>query len=612
MKSHGVLVFAALLMTSSLTAARAEKASPQVTSLVTLPAALGDVFEVQLSPELGYVETENGKHSLATFQFELMDGERIAILMQSDVALGGYIWRKDPEAKGIRPGWKSIGFGVSKAGKADTGYIWNYEKVKAGTYQVTLATQHTGVTARARIAFVNNNNIRFKKAEFESLLSRAIQVTPSAAPVSLAERGMAPPPVLTSKLPESGEAYVASKAIVLQPFYRSLYADGEHNAVVNFEKLGLAAMEQGHFLTAEWAFDEALKRIEAIYAKDKNAAAARSKWTKEGIKDFKGEPYERSMAYYYRGLLYLRAGDYENARAAFLTAEYQDSVAEGEEFQADFGLMNYLAGWSSRCAGDGARADELFEAARRHSPELTPPLEGDDTIVIAELGQGPVKVKRGQQSELLTFSKSINHGAAETVTIFAGDKEVPLREAASIVYQASTRGGRPVDAILKGKAVFRSGTGEAAKLVTDAVSGLVRLSTSAGVVGGVVGLGFALLSDSAKPDADIRMWDSLPDRVRLGTHSSGAGKLKVSYAGTALEAPKELGLTSRSGSCGVVWTRSHSALKIGAGVPGNEASAVASRSKKNETVQQDERFRRSLEEADTNSPVTEAVGRTVQ
>ena len=55
---------------------------------------------------------------------------------------------------------------------------------------------------------------------------------------------------------------------------------------------------------------EALDRIEAVYADNAKAEAARSKFTKENAKDFKGEPYERAMAYYYRGLAYLAEGDY--------------------------------------------------------------------------------------------------------------------------------------------------------------------------------------------------------------------------------------------------------------------------------------------------------------
>ena len=110
-------------------------------------------------------------------------------------------------------------------------------------------------------------------------------------------------------------------------------------------------MEVGEFDVAEKAFDQGITRIDAIYANNENAKKARSLWTKESAKDFKGEPYERAMVYY-RGLLYLRKGDYQNARASFLAAEYQDTVAEQDTYLGDFAVMNLLAGWSSHCDQD--------------------------------------------------------------------------------------------------------------------------------------------------------------------------------------------------------------------------------------------------------------------
>jgi hypothetical protein len=93
-----------------------------------------------------------------------------------------------------------------------------------------------------------------------------------------------------------------------------------------------AAMEQRHFDQAERAFGGALLRIESIYGKDKAAAMARSTFRKEANKELKGEPYEGSIAYYYCGLLYLRADDYDSARASFRQGEYQETVSEDEHF----------------------------------------------------------------------------------------------------------------------------------------------------------------------------------------------------------------------------------------------------------------------------------------
>lgn len=115
--------------------------------------------------------------------------------------------------------------------------------------------------------------------------------------------------------PSDVQSFIASKPIPLQPFFKTLFEEGERNAVLNYDRLGLAALENKNFDIADKAFDMAITRIDAIYADNAAAEAARSKFHEEAVKDFKGESYERAMTYYYRGLLYLNSGEYDNARA---------------------------------------------------------------------------------------------------------------------------------------------------------------------------------------------------------------------------------------------------------------------------------------------------------
>ena len=170
-----------------------------------------------------------------------------------------------------------------------------------------------------------------------------------AAAVSLACAGASQAsPSVSTKMLASAQHFAADKPSALQPLFQALYIEGEHNAVLNFNYLGLAALESGEYETAEKAFDAAIARIEAIYADNPSAAKAKSVFAEEKVKDFKGEPYERAMTYYYRGLLFVRAGDYQNARASFLAAERQSTLSEVEAYKSTFGLMDYLAGWSSQ------------------------------------------------------------------------------------------------------------------------------------------------------------------------------------------------------------------------------------------------------------------------
>lgn len=55
--------------------------------------------------------------------------------------------------------------------------------------------------------------------------------------------------------PDQIAAYVDARTEALRPLYRTLYTGGERNAVLNFQRLGLAAFEGGHYKDAAWAFD---------------------------------------------------------------------------------------------------------------------------------------------------------------------------------------------------------------------------------------------------------------------------------------------------------------------------------------------------------------------
>ncbi len=86
-----------------------------------------------------------------------------------------------------------------------------------------------------------------------------------------------------------------------------------------------AAMRQGKFAEARPLLDDALLTLQGIYGPDAEARKSRGLFQRESRKTFIGEPYERSMAYFYRGVLYWRDGELDNARACFRSAQFEDS-----------------------------------------------------------------------------------------------------------------------------------------------------------------------------------------------------------------------------------------------------------------------------------------------
>lgn len=398
--------------------------------------------------------------------------------------------------------------------------------------------------------------------------------------------------------PDEVEAFVATHKEPLRPYYKSLYTGGERNAVLNLSRLGLAAMELGHWTDAEHAFDAALLRIEAVYSRNKSAEAARSLWHKESNKDWKGEPYERAMAYYYRGLLYLRKGDYNNAHASFKDAEFQDTISESETFQSDFALMNYLVGWSAQCAGDNGATD--FAEAMKAQKALTAPAAADNVLLIAELGHGPVKVRDGRMREKMVFHAA--EGFPETGAIFTltPGKGAPLRYdgriASSVYYQATTRGGRAMDGIMNGKASFKSTTGAIGAGGIQLGTQMMQQDVGAGLTVALAGALFAGLSSMTKTDADIRMWDSLPDGIALAT-GRAAGPFKPTVTFTtdqgSIAVPPTPVMQASVGKCAIVWTRSRSAV-VDAETPGDDPKVRATVARKKDVQLKDKNFRVAL------------------
>lgn len=355
----------------------------------------------------------------------------------------------------------------------------------------------------------------------------------------------------------------------LQPVVQQLLAEGNRNFVLNHLKLGTQALELGQRDVAARSFDQALGVISSVYADNEAAAKARSLWYEEGSKDFRGEPYERAMAFYYRGLLDLMDGEYDTARSAFRAGLLQDAFAEEEQNRADFAMLLYLDGWSSFLLGDDSLAQEAFAEARTLRPDLPLPSDGDNVLVIAESGPSPRKLADGIGHSKLVYRRGkrfTEQGAA----LVADGAPTPMYALEDIFWQAASRGGRPVDAILQGQVQFRNTTEGMGVLLSEAALAVNRdqsvwsggSSGTANVVG-AVGIVALALSARAKPQADTRYWDNLPDGVHVTTRKLARGAQPgwaVQYIDAAGRPVAGLGGDvevhwDKRGN-GIVWTRS--------------------------------------------------------
>jgi hypothetical protein len=278
-------------------------------------------------------------------------------------------------------------------------------------------------------------------------------------------------------------------------------------------RTALMAMRQGKYDIARRDLDSAMARLQNLYGPDKSAKEARSLFKAEARKSFIGEPYERVMAYYYRGILYWMDGEPDNARACFRSGQLTDSDTEEKTYAADYVLLDYLDGYiTQRLGGDGADAIKRAEASAKM---WKPPHFGTNAnvFVFVDYGAGPSKFATGEHAQQLRFR--CNPSNLRSARVKVGDvtgKAVPYDD---LCFQATTRGGRVMDHVLANKAVFKKTTDVAGNVAL--ISGGAVLATQhsrdaqiAGMALLGVGLISKVISASTVPEADIRAWDNLP------------------------------------------------------------------------------------------------------
>ena len=300
--------------------------------------------------------------------------------------------------------------------------------------------------------------------------------------------------------------------------------EGNHNRVLNQMQLGLAALSSGHLDIARSAFDDALTQIELTHAGTESARKARGLWYEEGSKDFKGEPYERAMAYYYRGLIYLKEHDFDNARACFSSGILQDSFAEEEQNRSDFAVLDLLMAYACHLQGDFAVRNDEFKRFKELRPDFLEPDWDNVVLAVVETGKSPRKLSDGVgHYQMKIFrGKQFKDVAASISTV--GDQHWRAYPTEDIYFQASTRGARPIDAINEGKVQFKRSAEKFGTTLTSVASEAMvyapafnNAGTVSAVAGGlsVIGAFSVMIAQNAKPHADTRYWNNLPDTVHV-------------------------------------------------------------------------------------------------
>lgn len=279
-----------------------------------------------------------------------------------------------------------------------------------------------------------------------------------------------------------------------------------------------AAMRRNQFTEARRLLDDAVTQLNGMFGKDSSGRKARAVFNRESRKTFYGEPYERVMAYYYRGILYWMDGEPDNARACFRSAQLQDSDTENKSFAADYVLLDYLDGLvTTKLGGDGSDAYKRSLA----TPKIAVPPAYDtnaNVLFFVEFGAGPTKRAGGEYGEQLQYR--LGSSPVQTARIRVANYEVEVAPYDDLNFQATTRGGRLMDKVLANKADFKRTTdtvGDAA-IVSGAVLGATTRRNDEAALGLVAaGLLSKIFSSATTPEADTRAWDNLPLFLSFGS-----------------------------------------------------------------------------------------------
>lgn len=292
-------------------------------------------------------------------------------------------------------------------------------------------------------------------------------------------------------------------------------------------RVGAAALRRDQWEIARERLDSGLM-LAAAAGSGPSAEAARSRrlFRSESEKPFIGEPYERVMANFYRGVLYWADGDPENARALFRNGLFIDSDVQDKTYAGDWVLLEYLDGFITRqLGGDGRDARQRAELmARRPLPPYDP---AANVMLLVEYGRGPGKYAAGQHGELLRFRTPPSQVTGARLQVAGQVVNLPPYD--DLHYQATTRGGRVMDAVLGNKAVFKSGAntvGDVALVGAIATHDLGRGEdkNQAALALAAVGLLSKFASAATQSSADTRMWSNLPQYLSFAALQLAPGE----------------------------------------------------------------------------------------
>jgi len=318
-------------------------------------------------------------------------------------------------------------------------------------------------------------------------------------------------------------------------------------------QLGSIYLAQGDYDKALDAFLKAHYLMNNIPAFKELERGAVSLTGSEDRKAYKGDPYEKAMNSLYVGLLLYNKGDLENAKAAFKNGILADSDSKGESYKSDIAVLYLLISRIAKKSGDESLSNDYCSVVKGlySSPDYSILGFNDELIqrmlnlnnnvlLVVEFGEGPSKSRRGQYGELAVINGDRYDISGWNIKIDGKvNAENQVYSNTDVYFQASTRGGRKMDTILKGKAQFKTNAAntsvaaiglsqqflDQANQTSDQYA-KAALAAAAGISALFSG-GAAIMSGITNSKADIRYWTLLPEHIIIFPLFIPPGKHKI-------------------------------------------------------------------------------------
>lgn len=323
-------------------------------------------------------------------------------------------------------------------------------------------------------------------------------------------------------------------------------------------QLGILTLADGYPESSQLLFEDMYEilRTQGINA-DKTVASV---VINEGVKFWKGEPFEQALTFFYYGVQQGMLGQWDNTRAAAASSLFQlrdfsegkgtDSGGErinteeiarraleyerqqsgkplppGEKDylnsgyavqESNFTLGYLMHGIASQQLGRTQEANDFFAVAAnldRNVRPLVDELKSNryNTILVVSHGLGPAKVAYGTDGALSRFEPRFpSDGAALRVSaVGGGSREFPL--VCDVNQMAADHRWNNLEDVRRAKSVIGSGLVGAGAIVTGV--GADRRSAEAAAVGiGMIIAGAAIKAGSV---ADTRQCHVMPQRVYI-------------------------------------------------------------------------------------------------